>query len=657
MIRLPLRLALSATTLLLATGWITAGDGRWTSNGPFGASIAALSMDPTDKNLVFASGDWSSLFRSTNGGDSWRRVNYTKSNEPPFRIRFHPTDPRIFIGFSDELYRSSDRGVTWWRISAGFEPYDIQFIPGSPSRLCAVGNDAVGTPPRLGVFTSADLGVTWTRIQTTGLPESSGEAVLVIDPSEPETLYVLLDSHRILKSVDGANTWNSVLKRPSGGSLEDLIIDPHDTNILYAGGRDGVFKTTTGGDRWFSTKCDCQVASLAVSPGDPQSIFGVGSNDFVPSSESKAVVTHDGGRSWSPLPLPKDLSYLTIGINPADAQGILVGTQFGGVLRSVDAGASFQQQVKGLNDLSADRLSMDPMNPARILAISGFGSRLYETKDGAETWTSVTSPQKEVADIKIHPLNSTLVVAAGRSPGIAVSTDGGTSWIKRSPFGAAASVLALDPKNTETLYVAPGHEGAEQGIAKSTDLGRTWKRMNSGLGRRSISAIWVDQKNSSILLAGTGSGSIFRSTNGGQDWQDSSTGLPLTGPIATITCAAGTTGPLFAAVLDYTPPSAADGGVFRSDDRGQTWISKSTGLTATYVVAVTVDPVNVQRVYAVGDQNLFVSSDSGESWTVLNMPGLGVTGKPPDLNDLAVDSSTNTLHPATHNGVFSATLK
>ena len=173
-------------------------------------------------------------------------------------------------------------------------------------------------------------------------------------------------------------------------------------------------------------------------------------------------------------------------------------------------------------------------------------------------------------------------------------------WSSNGPEGGSVLSFAIDRSNPATIYAATGG-----GVFKSTNSGESWSQSNTGI-RYQIYALAIDPTNSNIIYAG-GSG-VFKSTNGGASWSQSSIGL----------------GGVYGLVIDPRTPTtlyAAFDGVSKSTDGGVHWSTTNTGPFNKdpsgngYVINLAIDPSNTNIIYASGGHRIIKSADGGASWS------------------------------------------
>jgi photosystem II stability/assembly factor-like uncharacterized protein len=195
-------------------------------------------------------------------------------------------------------------------------------------------------------------------------------------------------------------------------------------------------------------------------------------------------------------------------------------------------------------------------------------------------------------------------------PGAFTVTQGLGVWTTGGPYGGMVERLVLDPLTPTTLY-APIFQ---VGLLASYDGADHWEPILPG------GYIYpaVDTQNSDVIYAG-GGGGLLRSLDGGMTWEsitilDPSIGCFIHRPVPHPT----SEGVVYVATAASppAPPIPGEGGIYRSLDYGDHWLTMTTGLTDTHVVALAFDPQDPETMAAGTDAgNLFVSDNAGETWT------------------------------------------
>jgi photosystem II stability/assembly factor-like uncharacterized protein len=298
--------------------------------------------------------------------------------------------------------------------------------------------------------------------------------------------------------------------------------------------------------------------------------------------------------------------------------------------------------------------------PPLMLMAALFGMGPATAWAGMNVWTSLGPEGGSIQSLVVDPQTSSTVYAL-TTGGIFKSSDGTAHWRRVYPAatsdGAAAypaSVLAIDPQNTNTLYVGTAGSPAtvDGGVFKSTDGGASWSAANSGLpspssgSYRTAKALAVDPRNSDVAYVGIviqcvapfpcTSGEVFKTTDGGASWNAANSGLPNFGVTALLidprnpsTVYAGTV-----ANSTLPPPSSDggrgipitnDGGIFKSTDGAANWTAVTSGLPRSYwydrpaqykpINALAINPQDTSTLYAAtAGGGISKTADGGATW-------------------------------------------
>nr|NQU89535.1 glycosyl hydrolase [Bacteroidota bacterium] len=289
-----------------------------------------------------------------------------------------------------------------------------------------------------------------------------------------------------------------------------------------------------------------------------------------------------------------------IAINPEDEHTWYVAVGSGGVWKTENAGITwkpiFDQQIS----YSIGCVTIDPSNPHIVWVGTGenvggrhvgYGDGVYKSEDDGKSWQNMGLKNSEhISKIVIHPKNSNIIWVASQGPlwkkggerGLYKSTDGGKTWKRTLGDDQWVGVtdLLIDPRNPDRMYAA------------------TWQR------HRNVAA---------YMGGGPGSG-IYRSVDGGENWEKASKGLP-TSNLGKIGLAISPQQPdvIYAAIeLDRRT-----GGVFRSADRGATWEKQSEAVSGAtgphYYQELYACPHQFDRIY-LADVRIQVSDNGGKTF-------------------------------------------
>ena len=200
-----------------------------------------------------------------------------------------------------------------------------------------------------------------------------------------------------------------------------------------------------------------------------------------------------------------------------------------------------------------------------------------------------------------------------------------TPWTWAGPDGGAVLSLALQPNSSTVLYA-----GGEAGLFKSVDGGANWQLLAEGPAAPVI-AIGVDPIDTSTVYAGLRRQGLLKSTDGGAHWTDAGQGLPDLPPFGLSVNAL--------AVRGGAVYAGTDLGLYRSVDGGASWQALSEGLPASPVLSLEIDPSQSETIYAGLDNGLFRSTDGGAHWAPSPANGFALG----DVSDVEVSPVSSAI--------------
>lgn len=292
-----------------------------------------------------------------------------------------------------------------------------------------------------------------------------------------------------------------------------------------------------------------------------------------------------------------------IAVTPEAHQRIFVAAASGGVWRTDNGGTTWTPVFDEQGSYSIGCVALDPTNPDVVWVGSGennsqrsvsFGDGVYKSLDGGVTWTNVGLTDSEhIGRIAIDPRDPDVVWVAAQGPlwraggerGLYRTSDGGASWqrVLHVDDDTGANEVWLDPRDPDTVYAS------------------TYQR------RRHV---WT------LVNGGPGS-AIYKSTDGGASWRKLTKGLPEKVDLGRIGLAVSPADPDVVYAIVEAQRDA--GGVFRSTDRGESWVKRSDYMSGSpqYYNELTADPSDIDTLYAM-DTFLRLSSDGGATWSKVN---------------------------------------
>ena len=322
----------------------------------------------------------------------------------------------------------------------------------------------------------------------------------------PITAGALRTRSPIYKSIDGAANWSNDNYGFAAEAVLDIVINPLQPWILYAGTGNGVFKSTNAGRTWSAVNNGLnarRISAIVIDPLTPSTLYVAGS-DVNNSNNNGVYKTTDGGSSWNVRKTGlANSSVISLAIDPVTPATLYAGP----------VGSSIHKTINGADNWTATTtppsfaasLAVDPFNHTTVYAaeLSSAGGVFRSTNSGA-TWQSVSLNQtgSNAQWVGISPLTAGLLYTA-TSTGIFKSTDGGDNWSAVPSLSGSTGKIVFDPVSSSTLYfLAPASESSLlHGVLKSTDNGQTWVPMNKGLNEPSAHVLAIDPLKPSTLHA------------------------------------------------------------------------------------------------------------------------------------------------------------
>jgi photosystem II stability/assembly factor-like uncharacterized protein len=440
------------------------------------------------------------------------------------------------------------------------------------------------------LLVAAPLSAQWHRAKLFG----ADIRALIVDPSDPDTLYVGTSGGEVYVSHDAAKTWsnprhsvefpgyivdNLVIDRDGrlwaacwglwGGGviavsadggrtwsrrdagLEDfsvraIAVDPRDANFVVIGGLSGVYRSTNAGQSWEKISEQINVESLALDPRTHDRIY-VG-------TWRQGIRTDDGGKSWKLINggMVLDTDMFAITIDRDNPDDVWVAT-CGWVYNTVNRGDLWTRYRDGFDNRRIHDVEVDPCDRQTVYAGSVAG--LYRTHDRGKNWYRVSDESLVVNNIALHPQRPHRIVLGVEGDGIYVSDDDAKTFT-RSCDGLrnlTITSIAADPAQPKRVYASVMFGGSSSGIYVSDDAALTWRKLSATSLPPVLSLIVTAEG----FVAGTEKG--FYLSADGAEWTQSA---PVNHPLRADK------------VLRYSAQryfAATSEGVFTSRDAGKSW--------------------------------------------------------------------------------------
>ncbi|MBI5194749.1 MAG: hypothetical protein HZA10_00335 [Nitrospirae bacterium] len=471
----------------------------------------SLAVHPNNENIVFVAGSSyqtesneiaDGIYRTQDGGESWNRVYPTHfyslgAKKGGVNFAFAGANT-IYAGTHEEgLLKSIDGGDTWspLNILSGTKILDVKVNPQNSSIIFLATEN--------GLYKVTDNGTVTLEPIGTDLPIDDFPRAIVVNPNNPNIIYVTVGTKGVYKSTDGGNSFspkNTGLSPVNQGKKATyLAMSSKDPNYLYVSfymlGGNHPYYTHNGGENWYKPST-MDNGSLIYEVNDSQ-----GGEYY-----STPIATHPG-------------------INP-DNEKIAITSGAGNHLEKTTNGGdtwtySGNGYTGGRAGVSSTSFSWDSNNPNRFaLFLMDFGPVL--TEDGGSTFKNLKIPRytgvrtTPVGALDPTPNSNVIVTAVGgwTNQVIAVTQDGGQNWTLMDGTNGKQytednyNFIAFHPQNPNIVYA---------GKYKSTDKGNNW----SELSKKVVAMFQGDASDENIIYAADMNGFILtlsKSTDGGTNW-------------------------------------------------------------------------------------------------------------------------------------------
>jgi len=551
--------------------------------------IGALIVDPHDPDIVlvaalghaFGPNTERGVFRTTDGGKSWKKVLYRDEQTGAIDVSFDPHDAKIVYaalwqarrqpwnfssgGPGSGLFRSTDGGVTWKPLSGNGLPTGILgrihvSISGADSkRIYAMIEAAQG-----GLFRSDDGGEHWQRINDDGRLSQRAWyfSTILADPKDVDTVYA--ENTGLFRSTDGGKSFELLPARH--GDHHGIWIDPANPDRIIEASDGGASISFDKGKTWSTVynQPTAQFYHVSVDNRFPYYVYGAqqdNSSVAIASMDDQGVIQQrdwydvGGGEAGFVLADPRNAD-IVYGTNENLISRFNKQTMQTQVISAwpVDASGHAARELEHRFNWTSP-LTLSPFDPDTLY----YGmERLYETTDDGMSWHAISPDLTRNDKSKQGPSGGPItkditsveyydtVFAVAESPRargmiwvgtddgqIQLTRDGGGSWAKVTPrdLPAWSTISMIEPSryDTNTAYVAVERhklDDIKPYVFMTGDGGRSWRRIDAGLPEGSfVHVVREDPVRRDLLYAATETG-VFVSFDSGAHWQSLQLNLP-----------------------------------------------------------------------------------------------------------------------------------
>ena len=650
--------------------------------------ITDLEGHPTNDRIIYAGTAGGGVWKSSNGGASFTSIfdDYAQSIGV---VSLDPSDPdktiwvgtgetwtRNSVSIGDGLYKSTDGGVNWKKI--GFENSErIGSIEINPENSDEVYVGVLGAlwsdSEDRGVYKTTDGGKTWEKILY--INETTGCSEVIMDPSDPNTLYASMwefrrtpwsfssggENSALYKSTDGGKTWNKIHNGFPPGKLGRIAIAiaPSNTQILYSvleteEDKDkGLYRSDDGGQNWEHLNGDFGLvvrpfyfSRIVIDPQNP---------DVVVKAGLYGSISRDGGKTFKSMGwMHADIHDILFDIKNSDR---LYAATDGGVYRSWDGGNTMEI-VANIPVSQFYHVSVDNEVPYNVYgglqdngswygpsaSPGGIEARDWNPVGGGDGFRVYRHPTKKIIysemqganavwryDVKRNQTKSIQPLAAEGDPKLRFN------W--NAP-------IALSNFNPDRIYMG------SQFLYQSDDMGDTWVKLsgdlttndpakqnqeesgglskdNSGAENHcTIFTIAESPIDENVIWVGTDDGNVQVTRDHGKSWTNTVANIPGLPPHTWcyhIEASAHDPGTAYA-VFDGHTSGDMNTYVYRTTDYGQSWESIATDDIHGFARNIQEDYEKKDLLFLGTEFGLYITIDGGKHWSKFtnNMPAAAV---------------------------------
>ncbi|HXT16056.1 MAG TPA: hypothetical protein VN706_10540 [Gemmatimonadaceae bacterium] len=365
---------------------------------------------------------------------------------------------------------------------------------------------------------TAQFPVTWRSIGPVNTGGRIDDIAVARVAGEPDAIYIATASGGVFKSSNNGVSFQPVFDKVDAMmSIGAIAVAPSSPQTVFAGTGeantrqssswgDGVYKSTDGGKTWANVglRDTKSIGRIVVDPTDPNIVYVAAQGHlWGPNAERGVFKTSDGGRTWSKvLFVDENTGANDLVIDPADPRTLYASTYQrerrtwgfngggpgSGIYKTTDAGAHWTKLTTGLPSDDKGRIALaiyatDPRIVYATIEARAGEQGIYATTDAGATWTrtsSLNTRPNYFSQIRIDPTDKARVYTLGSNRGFYISNDGGHAFTELfSNVHGEDHALWIDPADGNHMIIA-----GDGGVSISWDRGTTWDfRRNMPIGQ------------------------------------------------------------------------------------------------------------------------------------------------------------------------------
>ena len=651
--------------------WRTQDGGRtWEniSDGYFGGSIGAVEIAASDPNVIYVGGGEKTVrgnvssgygvWKSVDAGKTWQEAGLAKSRHIP-RLKVHPKNPDVVFAAvlgniykptqERGVYKSTDGGETWRKVLFANEQagaVDLTFDPTNPRILYASTWRVQRTPYSLSsggdgsaLWKSTDSGETWTEIsKNDGFPtDTLGIIGVAVSPVNSQRVFAIVenkDKGGLYRSEDGGETWKQINDdrnlRQRAWYYTRVYADTQDEDVVYV--LNVRYHKSSDGGKTFETfnAPHGDHHDLWIAPEDPQRM--------IIGDDGGAQVSYDGGTTWSTYYNQPTAQFYRVTTDNAFPYRIYAAQQDNSTVRIRHRSDGFgigEEDWEPTAGGESAHIAVDPEND-NIVYGGSYGGFLTRVNHDAQT----------VRAINVWPDNPMGYGAEGMK--------------YRFQWNFPIIFSRHDPNK---LYTFSNH------VHMSTNEGQSWELLSPDLTRNDPDKLVssggpITQDNTGgeyyctifaanesplkegLLWVGSDDGLIHISRDGGQNWENvTPPNMPEWSMVNSIDPSYFDEGTAYVAATRYKLGDFKPY-LYKTTDYGQSWTEITSGIDPEHFTRVVrEDPKRKGLLYAGTETGMYISFDDGASWKPfqLNLPVVPITDLTIKDNNLIVATQGRSL--------------